>query len=532
MSVFNNWGKLIRAMGITLALCALLSSCKMGPTSNKFNPQVPGSQNDTSVSLAQNYFNRADYTASGSFISGSCSDLNQKVSVTGAVTASDTCTAGSWDYYVNFLTWGISDGHTYNFTVSHADSLGQRNTISKSIFTDFTLPTLSDVYVNTTSASGHIFKMNDTLDVRVSYSEPIQLQGTAPHLLFNFGSVVNRSATCSMVSSSTTELTCPFSVLRGDTSSGTLFDYASINALTATAFDMAMNPATVTLSAPGTGISISASQTYYVDGILPTVLNVTASHTAGKYLYKKDDQIDIQVNFSESVTITRTTPGSITYPVLALKTDMLGHAGDVIPCDRTTATQYICRYTVGDNDYVATPYYLNYPHSGAFNISDTYENITDLAGNIALRYLPDPVASFPLSLGAELLMVDGIAPYVASMTFTSTAYHLGMKNYKAGETVNFTANFSENIKMNGTGTATVLMNSPLIKNATCTLNTANLSCNYTVQSGDDVTNFNYKTDNALAVSNNATLTDIAGNTALLTLPDHTGLTSFLNNRIY
>ena len=70
--------------------------------------------------------------------------------------------------------------------------------------------------------------------------------------------------------------------------------------------DAALNDATLTLVAPGAASSLGANKAIVIDGVIPTVTNVTASTPNGSY--KAGDVITVQVTTSEAVTIAGGTP--------------------------------------------------------------------------------------------------------------------------------------------------------------------------------------------------------------------------------
>ena len=98
--------------------------------------------------------------------------------------------------------------------------------------------------------------------------------------------------------------------------------------------DVGGNNATLTLAAPGAAGSLGANKALVVDGVVPTVTNVTSSTANGAYTV--GSTISVQVTFSEGVTVTGT-------PQLTLKTG---------------ATNAIVNYTSGSGNRARSPIYI------------------------------------------------------------------------------------------------------------------------------------------------------------------------------
>ena len=122
--------------------------------------------------------------------------------------------------------------------------------------------------------------------------------------------------------------------------------------------DTAGYNATLTLATPGDQYSLGFNKDIVIDGIVPTVTNVTSDNSNGTY--KIGDTIDIKVLFSETVTITSGTP------TLSLSTGS----------PSTTAVNYIS----GTNSNTLVFQYTVV--SGNFSAELTYSSTPALAGNI------------------------------------------------------------------------------------------------------------------------------------------------------
>ena len=113
--------------------------------------------------------------------------------------------------------------------------------------------------------------------------------------------------------------------------------------------DTALNSATLTLPDIGAAGSLAVNKDMVIDGIVPTVTNVTSTKADGSY--KQGDQIPVTVTFSESVNVTG-------IPQLTLET---GTSDAVVEYSSGTGTSTLTfNYTVAaghsssDLDYVAT----------------------------------------------------------------------------------------------------------------------------------------------------------------------------------
>ena len=115
--------------------------------------------------------------------------------------------------------------------------------------------------------------------------------------------------------SGSTVLVFNYTVVEGHTASD--LDYGSTNALAlnnGTINDQGGSPATLTLPSPGATNSLGSNKALVIDGVIPTITNVTSTTNDGTY--KSGDVIAITVTFSEVVNVV-TTNGT---PTLTLET--------------------------------------------------------------------------------------------------------------------------------------------------------------------------------------------------------------------
>ncbi|MBA2673374.1 SwmB domain-containing protein, partial [Ramlibacter sp.] len=276
-------------------------------------------------------------------------------------------------------------------------------------------------------------------------------------------------------------------------------DYLSTTALAlngGTIRDTAGNDATLTLATPGAANSLGANKAIVIDGVVPTVTGVTSSTANGTY--KLGDVISVQVNFSEAVAVTGT-------PQLTLETGTTDRALNYASGSGTGTLTFT--YTVQAGDTTAD---LDYLGTGALALNGGA--IDDLAGNPAVLTLATPGAAN--SLGANKnIVIDGIAPSVAGVTSSSPD---GL--YQAGDVITIQVNFSEAVNVTGTPQLTLETGSTdRVVNYSGGSGTSTLAFTYTVQSGDTTADLDYLSSAALAL-NGGSITDIASNNAILTLP--------------
>ncbi|MCX7633350.1 MAG: hypothetical protein N2Z22_08470, partial [Turneriella sp.] len=214
---------------------------------------------------------------------------------------------------------------------------------NKEIKVDAIVPTISHV---TSSTMNGTYGIGQTIVIQVVFSEPVTVTGT-PQLTLETGAsdaVVNYSS-----GSGTNTLVFNYTVAAGHVSAD--LDYISTTALSlngGTIRDNINNDADLTLPAPGATGSLGANKNLVIDGIVPTVTNVTSSTVNG--IYKAGDVIVIQVVFSEPVTVTGT-------PQLTLET---GASDAVVNYSSGSGTNtLVFNYTVAaghtspDLDYVS-----------------------------------------------------------------------------------------------------------------------------------------------------------------------------------
>ncbi len=370
-----------------------------------------------------------------------------------------------------------------------AGSLGA----NKDIVIDTTAPTVSGV--SSTSANG-AYAVGALIPVTVTFSEAVTVTGT-PQLTLETGAV-DRVINYASGSGSAT-LTFNYTVQAGDASAD--LDYQSTTALAlngGTIKDAATNDATLTLAAPGAATSLGANKDIVIDGVAPTVTNVTSTSANGSYAIGAI--IPVTVTLSEAVTVTGT-------PQLTLETGTVDRVVNYASGSGSATLTF--NYTVQAGDASAD---LDYVSTTALALNGG--TIKDTAGNDATLTLAAPGAAGSLGANKDIV-IDGIVPTVTNVTST-----VANGSYVPGNVIPVTVTFSEAVIVDTAGGTPQLT---LETGATDRVvsyasgsGTATLTFNYTVQTGDASGDLDYVSAAALAL-NGGTIKDAAGNNATLTL---------------
>ncbi len=484
----------------------------------------PGATNDVTAPTVTNV---TSSTTNGSFMAGDMISIqvvfSEDLTVTG--TPQLTLETGATDRTVNYASGSGTATLTFTYTVQAgdesadldyvatnslalnsgtiADGAGNNATLTlatpgaagslganKALVIDGVVPTVTNV---TSSTANGTFGVGEMISIQTVFSEAVTVTGT-PQLTLETGATdrtVNYAS-----GSGTATLTFTYTVQAGDESAD--LDYVATNSLalnSGTIADGAGNDATLTLATPGAAGSLGANKALVIDGVVPTVTNVTSSTANGTY--GVGDAISIQAVFSEAVTVTGT-------PQLTLETGATDRTVNYASGSGSTTLTFTYTVQAGDEsadlDYVAT-------NSLALNSG----TIADGAGNNATLTLATPGAAG--SLGAnKALVIDGVVPTVTNVT-SSTANG----TYGVGDAISIQAVFSEAVTVTGTPQLTLETGATdRTVNYVSGSGTTTLTFTYTVQAGDESADLDYAATNSLAL-NSGTINDGAGNAATLTL---------------
>ena len=326
------------------------------------------------------------------------------------------------------------------------------------------------------------------------FSEPVTVTGT-PQLTLETGAadaVVNYAS-----GSGTATLTFTYTVAAGHTAAD--LDYVGTTALAlngGAVRDAGNSAATLTLPTPGAAGSLGANKALVVDGVAPTVTNVSSSTADGTY--GPGAVIAVDVTFAKPVAVTGT-------PQLTLETGLSDAVVDYASGSGTTVLTFTYTvapgHTSADLDYVATS-----------SLALDGGTIRDAASNDATLTLPTAGAAG--SLGAnKAIVVDTTAPAVTDVT-SPTANG----SYGVGAAVSVDVTFSKSVTVTGTPQLTLETGvTDGVASYVSGTGTNTLTFAYVVAAGHNSSDLDYVSTAALALGG-GTIRDGAGNVATLTLP--------------
>ncbi|MEA1984247.1 MAG: PGF-pre-PGF domain-containing protein [Euryarchaeota archaeon] len=228
----------------------------------------------------------------------------------------------------------------------------------------------------------------------VTFNESVYVTGT-PQLILETGST-DRTVDYSSGSGSAT-LVFAYMIQSGDTSSD--LDYTAIGALSGNIKDNAGNDAVLTLPSPGATHSLGDNRDIVIDGIIPTVTDVSSTTSDGTY--RAGDVINITVTFNENVYVTGMSQ-------LILETGFTDWAVDY--SSGSGSPTLVFTHTIQSGD---TSFDLDY--TATDSLSGT---IKDNAGNDAVLTLPSPGATHSLGDNRDIV-IDTNAP---TITVNGPAY--------------------------------------------------------------------------------------------------------------
>jgi len=354
---------------------------------------------------------------------------------------------------------------------------------------DGTAPKISSV---TSSSSDDTYKIGDTVNVQVVFSEDVAVTTTngTPTLTLETGTS-DRAVSYSSGSGSDT-LIFAYTVQSGDTSAD--LDYKGTTSLAlnnGTIKDLAGNTATLTLNDPaavGTTNSLADNKAIVIDGVLPTISSLAADGGSA----------DIVLTLSETVT---GAPETSDFTVLVGgNSKSVSSISDV---SSATNTVTLTLASVIPNDSVVT---LDY----ARNDTDA-KTLSDGAGNY-LASVGEPKTVFVTD--------DNTAPSVVSIAGSNST----TTTYITGQTVNLVITFSEVVNVQGTPTL-LLETGTTDRKADYASGSGSteLTFSYVVQSGDTTSDgsalqaLEYKNSSSLTFGSDGMIKDNALNTANLDL---------------
>ena len=235
-----------------------------------------------------------------------------------------------------------------------------------------------------------------------------------------------------------------------------------------------------------------------VNSVSPKVISVSASTANGTY--KIDDVIALTVTFDQTVMVN--TGGGI--PTLVLETGAIDRMSTYVSGSGSNTLTF--SYTVQPGDISAD---LDYTSTAALSLNGS--SIENIHNDVAILTLPTVGSSNSIA-GQRAIVIDGVVPTVAMVAVPTNGYYLLNQN------LDFTIYFSEAVFVDAIGGTPRL---------SLTVGGQTVYANYLSGSGSPALVFRYtvaaglEDHDGVAVDalslNGGTITDAAGNNAVLTL---------------
>ncbi|AFM14725.1 hypothetical protein Turpa_4092 [Turneriella parva DSM 21527] len=452
----------------------------------------------TTVTSGQVSYTLDETCASGSIAWTSTSGAGHPTSSTSTLTGSELTSGTKTNITLSNPPTLVSNT-VYTLAFNCTDAAGNAATaVSRTSVTyDVTGPSVSSVSSSTADGT---YGTGGSISIQVVFNEAVTVNTTGGTPQLTLGLSPTAKAVNYVSGSGTTTLNFIYTVAAGESTNDLEVNNTSaLNANGGTLRDAIGNNATLTLPVGG-GTSLGGSKAIVIDGVAPTVTNITSSLADGTY--RAGQAVPIQVTFSEAVKISGT-------PQITLTTTdpSTTRAIDYTSGDGTAILTF--NYMVQAGDTTAD---LNYASTGALSgtITDNFTNNP----NSATLTLPGLTAAGSLGTN-KAIVIDTTAPTVTNVTATNAN-----ATYGTGAVISVQITFSESVTVNtGGGTPVLALNTSPAKNATYVSGsgTSTLVFEYTVASGDTSSDLNYSATNSLTTGG-GTIRDAALNDATLTLP--------------
>ncbi|MBB4369391.1 hypothetical protein GGD63_002179 [Bradyrhizobium sp. cir1] len=346
----------------------------------------------------------------------------------------------------------------------------------------------SEAITSATGAQNSTLNAGDVVSVTVTFSEAVTVTGT-PQLALNIGGTPVQANYAS--GTGTTQLMFTYTIQAGQNdATGISINANALSLNGGTITDPAGNSAVLTAAA------VADNASYKVDTAAPAVSSeaITSATGAQNSTLNAGDVVSVTVTFSESVSVTGT-------PQLAL--NIGGTSIQASYASGSGSSQLVFTYAIqaGQNDASGISIDAN-------ALSLNGGTITDAAGNAAV------LTAAAVTDNASY-KVDTAAPAVSSEAITSAT---GAQNntLNAGDVVSVTVTFNESVTV--TGAPQLALNiggTPVQANYASGSGTTQLVFTYAIQAGQNDASGISIDANALSL-NGGTITDAAGNTAVLT----------------
>jgi len=382
------------------------------------------------------------------------------------------------------------------------DAFGNDATLSLSGFTVPGIlvgpPPSSSVSVTDVSGSpsASTVGVGGVITITLTFNATVNVTGS-PTLSLNTGGTATYSGTPGVLS---TTQTFTYTV-SADDDSQTALDVTSPSALSGGTIVDATG-ASVDVILPGSLVDSEIT----IDTAGPTVTGVTSSNSASAY--SVGDSITIRVSWSEPTYLTAGIP-SLDLVTGSDATTSVSYTDG----NGTSTWTFVYEIAAGDNTD-------NLDYSSTTALAANGAVITDAVGNPADLTLPAPGSAG--SLGDSVtIIVDTTAPTVVKVVSNSST----STTYNTGDTINIAITFSEPVTVTGSAPKAQLTLATGANNAheeavySSGSGSTVLIFKYVVVLLDSANPLDYVSNSSLSVSTGASITDAAGNSAVLRLPN-------------
>ncbi|MFY0592910.1 cadherin domain-containing protein, partial [Roseivirga sp.] len=339
--------------------------------------------------------------------------------------------------------------------------------------------------VTSTTSNGSIAK-GFLVSIQVTFDQTVEVTGT-PQLELETGNT-DRKADYSS-GSSTNTLTFTYRVQEGDESAD--LDYKATTSLTLNGGTIGdtnfFQIADLTLPSPGASGSLGANKALVIDGISPTITNI--SSTAANGTYGIGDVIPIVVTFSEEMSS--------------------GAQDDNITLETGTLDIEIFLPTISGNQ-LTFDYTVESGHSSSdLNVNSYFvSNGKDLAGNLI-----DPSLPSGKNLANNKNIVIDTSPKITNVTSSTSNGSIAR-----GLSVSIQVTFDQTVEVTGTPQLELETgNTDRKADYSSGSGTNTLTFTYRVKGGDESSDLDYKSTGSLTL-NGGTIQNIGSVDTDLTLP--------------
>ena len=269
-----------------------------------------------------------------------------------------------------------------------------------------------------TTVNDGTYKVGDVIDVTLTFSEAVYTSGTM-RVTFETGGTdqtVDLNASGSQSSRSTTR-TFNYTVQAGNESSN-----LTINTIAMTSGALRDEALNETDNFAFTGNNLAANHNLVIDGVLPTVTNITSDKTDGTY--GVGEQIAVTATFSEAVTLS---------------------GGDFVITMETGATDRTITISAISNATTAVGTYTVQAGDVSGDLTAGSVSTTGQIKDAALNVMND------FTIGANLAATKALVIETTPPTVSNISSDKANGTYGVDEAINIIVTFDEAVTMSGAG---------------------------------------------------------------------------------